>query len=41
MAETKNPNFFWLFLDRTKNKKELQDGFVDAHQINRGNLIPR
>jgi hypothetical protein len=42
MAETKNPNFvfgfFWIGL---KIKMNCGGGIVDAHRVNRGNLIPR
>jgi hypothetical protein len=39
--KTMNPNFLWLFLDRTKNKNESNGWIVDTHWVNRGNLIPR
>jgi hypothetical protein len=41
MAKLRTLIFLRFFLDRTENKNELWDGFVDAHWVNRGNLIPR
>jgi hypothetical protein len=41
-GKTKNPNFFFgFFWIGLKTKMNCKDEFVDAHRVNRGNLIPR
>jgi hypothetical protein len=41
MAKLRTLIFFGFFWIGLKTKMNCGDGFVDAHQVNRGNLIPR